>query len=110
MGSSLCTIDQYWYAACVRKLDHLLNWVDTAQRIRYVHYADKFGVFVKQVFIFINKEFPRIINRNDTYFCTPLFCQHLPRNNIGMMLKHGQNNFITRADKLAAVSMHDQVD
>src|SRR5262249_57133425 len=59
---------------------------------------------------FIQQQFASVIDRCYTQPCTALFAEHLPRNDVGMMLHCGDQNLVTALDELPPETGSNQID
>ena len=90
-------------------VDNLFDRIDGAERIRNVSDGYELRLLAQQRVVFIHQQFARVVHRNDAQPGALLFAEHLPRNNVGVMLHRRDDDFVARADELAAIAMHDQV-
>ena len=75
-----------------------------------MHHADEFRALVKQLLVFVDQKLAGIVDRHDADSCAFLFRQHLPRHDVRMVLERRQDDFVARADELAAIAVHHEVD
>ncbi|MNX78856.1 hypothetical protein D3C86_1104650 [compost metagenome] len=110
MLDSLRCIYQYDSPMLMRNRDNLFYRIDRPQRIRDISYSNQLRSFVNKVLIGVHIELPLIIHRNNTDLTAFFITEHLPRNNIGVVLHCRNNNFISRMDKCSAIAGSNQID
>ena len=90
-------------------VDNLFDRIDSAERIRNVSDGYELRLLAQQRVVFIHQQFARVVHRNDAQPGALLFAEHLPRNNVGVMLHRRDDDFVARTDEFAAVAVHHEV-
>ncbi len=85
----LRAIDQRERARGVRHLDDLADRIDGAERVRDVADRDHARARAEQLRVFIEHQLAAIVDGNDAQNRARLFAQHLPGNDVGVVL-HGR--------------------
>ena len=86
MRRLLCSVDQNRNAVFVS--DDLFHGIHRAQRVRNMRYGNKLCPFIQQRVVFVHQQFAGVVHRNHAQLRALLFAQHLPGDDVGMML-HG---------------------
>ena len=72
--------------------------------------GDEFRSLVQQSVVFVQHQFAGVVHRNHAQRRALFFAQHLPGNDVGVMLHRRDDDLVAGADELAAVAVHHQVD
>ena len=68
------------------------------------------GARPEQLLEFIQQQFAAIVDGSDAQFRALLIAQHLPGNDVGVVLHGGDEHFIACADVLPPVGLRHEVD
>ncbi len=110
MRDGLRAIDENARAIAVRHLRHLLRGRHGAERVRDFGERDELGARPEQLLIRVETNLPVIVHGHDLQHRARLRAKLLPRHDIGVMLKPGDDDLIVLADVLAAPALRDEVD
>ncbi len=94
----------------VRKRDHPLDRVDRAERVRDVHHGDEFGARSEELLVVVQQQFAGVVDRHHANLRALLLRQHLPRDDVRMVLERGQDDLVAGPDELPAIAVHHQID
>src|SRR5580698_1764370 len=92
------------------RFDHFAYWRNDSKSIRDLRQCDEACLRSEQLFVFVEKHLTAVINRSDAQPRTLLGAKHLPRNDIGVMFKPGDNNFVVLLNVSAAPTLCHQID
>src|SRR5262245_35104722 len=92
------------------QLDDSANGGDRAKRIGDVNNRDQTRASAQQLLILVEEKFAIITNRHDAQHRSGLFAQHLPGNNVGVMLHCREDDFIAGAKVGATPALGDEVN
>ena len=110
MRCRLCTIDADRYALGVRQADDLLNGVDDPQHVAYVCYTDELGAWREQGAERIDIECEIVAQRYDLEYCLLALTEHLPGNDVRVVLKGRDDNLVTLTDERLAKTEREHVN
>ena len=79
----------------VRHGCNLLHRVDGAKRVGEMADGDKLRFGAEKLLELLHDQFAAIIDGRHAQLRAFFLTQHLPRNNVGMVLHRGDQNFIT---------------
>ncbi len=94
----------------MRLRDHLFHRIDRAERVWDVQHSNQLRALVQQTVVLIDQQLARIVHRNHAQARALLFAQHLPGNDVRVMLHRRDDDLVALADELAAVAVHHEVD
>ena len=107
----LRAVDQHRHAARMRERDHLFDRVDAAQRVGDMRRRRRSRVRSLNSASYSSTSSSPASLIGTTRIVAPFSCgQHLPGHDVGVVLQHGQDDFVAGADELAAPAVHHQVD
>lgn len=109
MGHGLGAVYEGPGAGPVSRLDHCFDGDDRTEDVGDVGNRYQPGPVVEQVGIGVEQQLPVVIDGDYSYLRSRNLRQLLPRHNVGVVLKMGDNYLIARADVLAAPSLCNQV-
>ena len=110
MRHSLTAIEQDGRTLRFCEADYLFHRHHRAQRIGDMRYRHHPCPRREQFFVFVHQEFAGIVDRNDLDDCTGLLRNHLPGDNVRMMLQHGQDYLVPRLQVCPAPARRDKID
>ena len=91
--------------------DHLLQRIDGAERIRDMADGDDLGLAAPSSFSnSSSNQLALLIDRRNPQLRALLLAQHLPRNDVGVVLHRRDQHFVTRADMRPAIGLRHEVD
>ena len=90
VGHGLRAIDQHQRAHLVRLGDHLFDRVDRADAVRHGCEGDQLGLGAQQDLVALLDQPPLFVERDELEVGVLLLGQHLPRDEVGVMLQLGQ--------------------
>jgi len=94
----------------VGHLYHLLYGRNRAQRVGYVRKRNKFGAGAQQLLVLVQQDLSAVIDRNDAQPRSLLRRQHLPWNDIGVVLDPANDDFVFLPDVLSSPTLCHQID
>src|SRR6185503_10655933 len=75
-----------------------------------MHYRDQLRTFIQESLVLIEQQLARIVHRDHTQPRAFFFTEHLPRDNVGVMLHRRDDDLVALADEFAAVAVHHEID
>src|ERR1043166_3918876 len=110
MRSALRAVNEDGDAQLVRARRNLLDGVDRAERVRDVADADELRALAEERVELVEQEFARVVHRDDPEARALLLAEHLPGDEVRVVLHLGDDDLVTLSDELAPVAVHDEVD
>ena len=87
-----------------------LDRVDGAEGVRDVGDGHHAGARIEQLFVLLHEEFAALVHGNDAQFGVLLFAEHLPGDDVGVVLHRRDDDLVAGLHVLAAPGTADQVD
>ena len=109
MRHALGGVDEHLGADLVRSGDDVFKRVANTQNVGGMDHADEFCT-LKSVMECVHIECEMLGDGHVAKFHTSLLCEHLPGNNIGMVLHLGQDDGVALGQVRTTPSMGDEVD
>ena len=106
----LSAVQQYRHALGVGQFDNLLHRQDCAERVGYVSDGHQLGARRQHPLVFVQQQLTGVVNGNHPQHGALFLAEHLPGDNVGVMLHVGDDNLVAFADVLASVGLSDDVD
>ena len=110
VGHALGAVDDDDGAVFMRFGGDLFDRENCAERIGGVGDGDDFTALGKQFFEFVEEEFARFVDGGDLDRGALFFGEHLPGDDIGVVLDVRNDNLISGADMATAIALGDEVD
>src|SRR5262245_9701646 len=110
VGHGLGTVDQDEGAGVVGRLDHLLDRVDRAQRVRDVGERDELRLQPEQNLEDVESEAAVVGDRDELEVAVLLLDEELPRDEVRVVLHLGQDDRVAAGDVASAQRVGDEVD
>ena len=92
------------------QLDHGLDRIDRAQRVRHVGDGDQSRPRVQRFLERIERHLARIIDRHHAQLRPGLLAHHLPRHDVGVMLQPRDHDLVPGGESAPTVRLGDEVD
>src|SRR5271166_1133959 len=110
MWETACAPSTSTRAVTVGHLDHLTRWRDRPESIR--HLAERYDLraWAQQFFVLLKNDLAAIIYRGHAQAGALLRTEHLPRNDVGMVLKPCDDDLVVLVDIAASPRLRDEVD
>ena len=106
----LCGVDKNLRSNGVGLSGDFVNRVDRAQHVGHRCHGNEFGLR-REILIELRKVEPQVIGEWQPAECRSTFlANHLPGNDVGVMLHVGDENFVARVQKLCSPRASDNVD
>ncbi len=110
MGDRLRAVDEHHRANFVCGVDYALHGEHGTERIRDLSDRHEHRAGAQQAEEFIEHELAAQVDRSDLECAACLLAQHLPGNDVGVMLQARDQDFIAGLEARPAISLRDQVD
>ena len=107
---SLRAIHQHARAVAVGRLDHRFHGRDRAERIGNLGDGDQTGLWAKQLFVLIQPHLAGIVHRGHAQPRALFGAEHLPGNDVGVMLQPGDDDLVVLLNVAASPALGDQID
>ncbi len=89
---------------------HGRHGIDRAERVRYVSNRNHLCARTEQPLELVEDQLALVIDWGDAQFCPLLFAEHLPWDDIGVVLHRRDEHFIIGADMSPPVGLSDEID
>ena len=110
VGDRLRAVDQHAGAVALGHLGHLGHRQDRAQAVRGVRQRDELGARAEDCLILLEHDFAPVVDGNDPQD-GPLFLgDHLPGDDVGVMLERREDDLVARLQEFPAVGLGDEID
>src|SRR5207248_3269973 len=97
------------HAEFVRARRDLLDRIYRAERVRDVADADELRSFVQERVELVEEKLARVVHRDDSQARALLLAEHLPGDEVRVVLHLGDDYLVAFADELSTVAVHDEV-
>ena len=84
--------------------------IDRTQRIGDMCHRHQSSTFIQQRLEDFHLQISRIVDGNNAQFGSCLLAQHLPGNDVGVVLHPAQNNLVSGPQTAASITLRDQID
>ena len=110
MGDRLRAVEQHRHAVAVRDPDHLLGRLDHAGDVRHLRHRHQLGPVREHARVAVKLHAARVVGGDEAQLCADPLGQHLPWNQIAVVLDLGQQDLVIRAHVVVAPRPRHQVD
>ncbi len=83
---------------------------DGAERVGNLSEGDEARLGTEQLVIFVEQDLSGVVHGGDAQARASFGAEHLPGNDVGVVLEPGDDDFIAFVDILAAPALRDEVD
>ena len=101
----LRSVEQHLGAVAMRHLDHFPGWRYCAEGVRNLRECHQPRSLPQKLLVFVQNHLPGIIHRRDAQPRALFGTQHLPGNDVGVVLQPGYDNLIVFLNILAAPAL-----
>ncbi len=110
MRCRLGAVEQHHGAGVVGRFDDGFDRIDRAERVGYVHHGDDAGLRPEHLQIGIHVQLAFVAYRDHLELGARLSGEHLPGNDVGVMLHGGDDDLVAFLETRAPVALRHQVD
>jgi hypothetical protein len=110
MRRGLRAVEQDGDVLTVRQLDDPFNRVDRAERVRNVRDGDHLDALVEHPRELFDQQLAVVVDLDHAQLRPLLFAEHLPRDDVRVVLHRGDDDLVAFVDEFAAVTLRDEVD
>ncbi len=103
-------IEQNFRAVAVGEFDHFLRGSDGAERVRNLREGDEARSGAEELVIFVEQNLAGVIDGSDAEASSGFGAEHLPGDDVGVVLEPGDDDFVAFVDVLASPGLGDEVD
>ncbi len=108
--NGLGAVEQNFGAVTVGEFDDVVNGSNGAERVGNLSEGDEARLGSEQLVIFVEQDLSGVVHGDDSQSRASFGAQHLPGNDVGVMLEPSNDDFIALADILAAPALRDEID
>ena len=108
VGDRLGAVDDDARAVALGHLRHFLDRQDRAQAVRRLRQRDDLRARAEHLLVLFQHDLAVIVDGNDAEHGAFVLGDHLPGNDLGVVLEHREHDFVARLQELAAVGVGDR--